>query len=176
MNAIRLLLILSVLLLFQAFAEERSAVIKDENDVTVVYLGGAPSNMDVLTEHRVIVRYQGPSFRLCQCAGPECPKSCAATGEFANFEVVKYLSHINRDESRSDDKQQVFQVAISDVHGFEIGDQMLNEMISKLHIGDLLILEQKHLYGRTGSGKLAHLHPITLLKKITAEKAKALAE
>ena len=43
-------------------------------------------------------------------------------------------------------------------------------------MGELLVLEQKHLYGETSSGVLAHMRPITLLQKVSVEQAKALVE
>lgn len=173
------ILILGACLIHQAPAEEKPTVMKNDDGVPVEYRGvltEIEKGLQNLAEHRVIARYKGAPYELCKGETLACPERCGASGEYATFEVESYLSYVKHHERWGDDKQKEIRVQISDFNKVETGDKQINSVIRSLKQGDLVLLEQRHLYGEISPRKEAPVRPILLLKKISSEEAKVLLE
>lgn len=173
------ILFLSACLIHHAPADEKPTVIKDDTGVSVEYRGvltEGEKRLRNLAEHRVIARYKGAPYEVCMGETGACPERCGASGEYATFEVNNYLSYVKHHDRWGDDKQKEFRVQISDFNKVETGDKQINSVIKSLKEGDLVLLEQRHLYGKIAPGSEGPVRPILLLKKISAEEAKVLLE
>jgi hypothetical protein len=147
------------------------------------YTGEQPKGLKVLTEHRVIARYEGTPYVRCMGLTGNCPDRCGGSGEFATFAITDYLHYAKKGEygGRRKDK---FAVRISDFHrnpvvdgmrgGKPYGGKELHSVIAGLTVGDMVQIEWKHLYGQVSKGVTSSARPVLLLKKINDMEASRL--
>lgn len=180
MKTIPIALLLSAFLLTPAFSEpapkDEPKVIKNDAGQAIEYQGvltAKQKRSKQLAEHRVITRHKGSPYQVCRGCTGKCPERCGASGEYATFKVTQYL-HYQKPGEYGDDKLKEFRIQISDFHKKETGDKLINSVIKGLKKGDLVVLEEKHLYGEYMPGVFGPVRPLMLLKKITKEEAKAL--
>jgi len=128
---------------------------------------------ETLSIHETVATFAGIEQRRCRGRTARCPEQCGHSGEFARFEIVKYLKYEKPGEY-GDKKQTERTIQISDFHRNPTGDPQLNKTIKGLKPDDRVLLSWQHNYvtrtdpagGRTSRPE----RPITKLEKAAKEK------
>ena len=148
------------------------------------YVAQQPQHLRVRAEHRVIARFDGITAVTAADAEFFPPP---VEGKYATFTVTNYLHFEIKDSDPTPQKNTEVSIRLTDADGRPIfgsrnrggyhGSKDLNATILGLKSDDLVQLEWKELYGKTGQGVFGPSYPILLLKKITAtEAARAIEE
>ena len=163
-------LLLALFVLFASVASVATAYADDEKKDAA-----KESKMKTLAVHRTIAKYEGAPYRLCRGRTARCPRECGDSGEFATFKIVDYLEY-KKPGKYGDPKQTQFRFQISDFNRKPKGDPQLTKIAADLQEGDLVLLEWRHLYGEVQPGLISPTRPVSKLKKLTEEEAKALRQ
>jgi hypothetical protein len=100
---------------------------------------------ELLSRHQTIATLKSIGFRQCLGLTSRCPNLCGDSGEFATFEIKRYLAY-DKPGEYGDPKQTEFLVQISDFDKKPKGDPKLLAWIKTLKAGDSVTLTWEHRY------------------------------
>jgi len=100
---------------------------------------------ELLSRHQTIATLKGIAFRQCLGMTSRCPNLCGDSGEFATFEIKRYLAYAKPDEY-GDPKQTEFLVQVTDFDKNPKGDPKLSAWIKTLKVGGSVTLTWEHRY------------------------------
>lgn len=122
---------------------------------------------EMLSTHETIAQFQGIEYRLCPGLTAICPEKCGHSGEFAIFNIVKYLKY-EKPGKYGDAKQKTYQIQVTDFHRKSI-DEKLAPKISELKKGDTVMLAWRHDYVTTKGGSKFPDRVVTKLENMEEE-------
>jgi hypothetical protein len=129
---------------------------------------GRTLKTQLLSTHETVATFAGIEYRVCRGLTGACPERCGNSGEYALFNVVKYLKYA-KPGKYGDGKQTSRVIQVSDFHKKPAGDPKLNKIIKTLKEGDQVLLSWNHNYVTRvfkGGGKSSSpQRPITKLEK-----------
>ena len=125
---------------------------------------------DPPAKHVTVATYKGLQFQLCKGEAASCPKDCGDSGEFATFEIVKYLEYDQSAKSGSS-KQTSHLIQVRNFYRKPVGDLDVRKTVTELKEGDHVMLAWNHDYV-TSKGVSAPDRPLKELRRLTEEEEK----
>jgi hypothetical protein len=131
-----------------------------------------PATVELLAVHETLAVFDGLEYRVCSGKTPPCPKECGDSGEFASFNVKKYLKY-EKFGQYGDPKQQTLSARLSDYGRKPMCDPKILSTARALKKGDYVLLAWHHNYV-TQDGASFPDRPIVKLEKISKDEAESL--
>jgi hypothetical protein len=124
---------------------------------------------ELLAEHETLAKLKETKYRTCLGRTGACPDRCGNSGEFAEFEIVKYL-HYSKPGKYGDKKQTSFRIQVSDYHRKPKGDPEILRTVKQLEPGGFVLLSWRHDYVTRGGSSFPE-RPVTKLEAVSREAA-----
>ena len=126
----------------------------------------------LLSRHETVARFAGVAYRQCLGRTALCPERCGSSGNFASFEIIRYLAY-EKPGQYGDPEQERFTIQVEDNMGNLKMDEKWRDRIGGLKEGDVVRLDWRHDYV-TRNRSSAPDRYITRLKKLSPEEEKRL--
>ena len=123
----------------------------------------------MLSKHQTVARFEGVSFHRCMGLTSMCPDDCGSSGDYAQFEILKYLAYEKPGEY-GDPEQKEFQFQVQDNRKNPKAPEEMRKAVAGLEKGDFVLLDWQHDYV-TKQGSSSPERVCAKLQKITREEA-----
>ncbi|MFM7181425.1 MAG: hypothetical protein ACKO2G_08180 [Verrucomicrobiales bacterium] len=127
---------------------------------------------EVLAKHRTVALFKGIAEHRCMGATGLCPDRCGASGNMANFEIVKYVAYEKLDEYGQDKTKRYDFLVRDNMGNLKISPEN-EKAVKALKPGDYGMLDWQHNYV-TKNRFSTPVDVITQLKKVTKEETEKL--
>lgn len=124
----------------------------------------------LLSRHETVARFVDVAYRQCLGRTALCPTRCGNSGDFASFEILRYLAY-EKPGQYGDPEQERFTIQVEDNMGNLKMDEKWRARVGGLEAGDVVRLDWRHDYV-TRDRSSAPERYITRLKKLSPEEVR----